>query len=107
MSVRLNGIWGSGSTDVWAVGYNGVVLHWNGAIWSVVDAGVPTVTFHSVWGSGPGDIWAVSDSVVMHWNGATWTASPTGGPRNLMDVWGFGPNDVWAVGASGLIMHWH
>jgi hypothetical protein len=30
----LNGVWGTGSSDVWAVGSGGKILHWNGSQWS-------------------------------------------------------------------------
>jgi hypothetical protein len=104
-SVPFNAIWGSGSDDVWAMGNGGVVAHWNGALWTMVDVGLPSVDFRSIWGSAQSDVWAVGSSVAIHYDGTTWTAAPTGGPRNLYDVWGFGPNNVWAVGAAGLILH--
>ena len=46
----LPGLWGSGPSDVWAVGYGGTILHWNGAGWVVVPSG--TTEFLSVVGDG-------------------------------------------------------
>ena len=33
---RLQGIWGTGPADIWAVGFSNAVLHWTGTSW--VDA---------------------------------------------------------------------
>ena len=38
-SVQLYGVWGSSSTDVWAVGYYAVTLHYDGVGWSQVPPG--------------------------------------------------------------------
>ncbi|MFN8642953.1 MAG: cytochrome P460 family protein [Candidatus Binatia bacterium] len=35
---QLFKVWGRASDDVYAVGFRGVVLHWNGSAWSVVDS---------------------------------------------------------------------
>jgi len=35
----LFGVWGSSSSDVFAVGYYGTVLHYNGSAWSAMTAG--------------------------------------------------------------------
>jgi hypothetical protein len=58
MTGTLNDVWGSGSSDVWVVGGNGTVLHWDGSAWTRVTSGTSEALL-SVWGSGPGDIWAV------------------------------------------------
>ncbi len=35
----LNGVWGSGANDVWAVGNGGTILHWSGGAWVSVPSG--------------------------------------------------------------------
>src|SRR3989442_2140802 len=44
----LTSVWGSASTDVWAVGYGGTILHWDGSAWS----GFPSGTPNSLYGVG-------------------------------------------------------
>ncbi len=70
----LYGIWGSGPSDVWTVGSNGAVFHWDGTKWSAhrveTDAGQARPMF-AVWGSGPSDVWAVTGTDILHSNG--WT----------------------------------
>jgi hypothetical protein len=107
--IDLNGVWGSGPDDVWAVGAGGVIDHWNGSAWSIVDSAT-TQGLVGVWGSGPDDVWAVgTGGVIDHWNGTVWSPSATAsgvGTSNLLGVWGSGPDDVWAVGQGSLILHW-
>ena len=31
---ELNGVWGSSGSDVFAVGYDGLILHYNGSSWT-------------------------------------------------------------------------
>ena len=119
-------MWGAGPSDVWAVGDERTLLHWNGSTWSNTASPLPTGTtqfFRSVWGSGPGDVWAVgspsckpegfgqvcSDDDVLHWNGSEWSVAAGATRAGLTDVWGSGPDDVWAVsnGSPGaVILHW-
>jgi hypothetical protein len=120
-------VWGSGPSDVWAVGTAGngdPISHWDGAAWSNVTVSAnPRLT--SVWGSGPNDVWAVGDNfegsaVILHYDGNQWSTAPSTFPGNgiligsLNGVWGSGPRDVWAVGSFSLandpvaagILHW-
>lgn len=57
-------IWGSGPTDIWVAGTNGLV-HGTGSsagavTFESVDApGDPAIVLSSLWGTGPNDVWAV------------------------------------------------
>ena len=98
---QLHGLWGSGPSDIWAVGWSGTILHWNGTAWTSVSS--PPAAFSSVWGSGPNDVWAVGN-LLVHWNGTAWTTVCGGTTTYLDATWGSGPNDVWAVGEGGAIL---
>jgi len=104
---HLNAIWGTGPSDVYAVGEE-VVLHFDGSAWSKKPA--PTakqlqkVTFLGVWGSGPSDVYAVgwhrkSGRMVMHYDGKAWAEQKTDAKkmRTLYDVWSSG-SDAFIVG---------
>src|SRR5215813_1568126 len=54
----LDGVRGSGASDVWAVGEAGTILHWDGSAWTSVSIGT-TSWLYGVWGSGASDVWAV------------------------------------------------
>ena len=58
-------VWGSASTDVWAVGLGGTILHWDGSAWSPVASGTVN-SLTSVRGSASNDVWAVGDGTILH-----------------------------------------
>jgi hypothetical protein len=97
----MNGIWGSGPSDVWAVGFwpspppgerSGVVDHWDGHAWSFA-------TPSNV------DVWAVGNGLT-HWDGHAWSDYPfDAGMANLLAIWGSASNDAWAAG-DGFMLHW-
>lgn len=96
-------LWGSSeSGEVWAVGSNGCILHYEKADgraqWTRVRSGT-SQTLTGIWGSGPRDIWAVGqgfDSPVLHWNGSSWApAAKRPADRNFLQVAGTGPSDIW------------
>ena len=105
----LEGLWGFGADDVWAVGAQGTIRHWKGdgsEAWEIVPSPV-TVNLHGVWGARADDVWAVGDDgVVLHWDGKSWSLVPTPfgeshRPR-LYAVSGTG-RDVWIAGESTLL----
>ncbi len=105
---ELNGIAGTGPSDVLAVGTSGSMVRWNGTGLSTTNGGVPAaayapnVALGSIWGSGPDDIWAGSfRGPVVHWDGRTWKTAPVEGEV----VWGTGASDVW-VAAAPAFRHW-
>jgi hypothetical protein len=102
----IDGLWGSGTSDVWAVGDSypdffpddGIILHWNGLAWSQLPITGASHLF-GVWGSGANDVWAVGESGdIVHWDGHAWSAPIGPAHVNLFSVWASGPSDVWAFG---------
>ncbi len=108
---------GTGPSDVWMVGTEGRIAHWDGAAFTEHDSGT-TATIWGVWAAAPDDAWAVGGSpgegaaapndIVLHWDGAAWTpvalpGAPLG--RALFKVWGTSSSDLYAVGEAGTIWH--
>ncbi len=105
-TATLYGIWGTGPGDVFAVGDNGTVLHYDGAAWSPMDSGVSAVLY-DVWGSGSGDVFAVGQGgAICHYDGIAWGEMSSGTGRHLQGVWGTDNHDVYAVGYGGTILHY-
>lgn len=70
---NLNCIWGSSSTDIWACGYEGALLHYDGISWTKHHSGIDTELV-SIWGSSSTDIWACGyKGVLLHYDGTSWT----------------------------------
>jgi hypothetical protein len=95
--------------EIFVVGLDGTVLHYDGAKWTEMQLNTSTY-FYGVWGSDPKDVWAVGhslfkpDEAAWHYDGTAWTKSPL--PKDnikLNGVWGTGTNDVWAVGPSTIL----
>ncbi|AKU98469.1 hypothetical protein AKJ09_05133 [Labilithrix luteola] len=66
----LRGVFGFGPDDVWAVGDESTILHWDGQSWTKLatpfdGAGLKPRLF-GVWGSSKDDVWIVGGGVVIH-----------------------------------------
>jgi hypothetical protein len=115
-SHMLLGVWGASSDDVYAVGLNSTVVHFDGADWSIVDMPPLTaehVDFVAVWGSSSSDVYVVGENwvdelgVVVHFDGAEWTVMDI--PEStipLSGIWGSSGNDVYAVGPRLISSNW-
>ncbi len=81
----LYGVWGSSSSNIFAVGAGGRILKYNGSSWSAMNS--PTNrALARVAGSGPSDVWAVGDSVLIHYDGTSWTSTPLTGDLQWMQT---------------------
>jgi hypothetical protein len=103
---NLRGVWGSGASDVFAVGHGGTILNYNGTSWSSQTSGT-IKNLYSVWGSGASDVFAVGAyGTILHYNGTSWSSQTSGTTKNLYGVWGTASDNVYAVGASGTILRY-
>jgi hypothetical protein len=113
--VELRAVWGSGPSDVWAVGASGTIVHFDGSAWASVTSGV-TENLTSVSGTGPDDAWTTGDGgSLLHWDGTSWSTSQDNESTGLLGVWAVAPGEVWAVGidwtggstgnGSGFVLH--
>jgi hypothetical protein len=97
----LNHLWGFTSRDVYAVGDEGAILHFDGTSWSRMRSGT-SENLEGIWGVAPDDIWALGSGVVLHFDGVSWTSVPG---TNMYGTWplltavgGSSAGDVKAVG---------
>jgi len=118
----LNGVDGSGATNVWAVGAVGsapLTERWNGISWSVVTsptpAGATGARLRGVKVLSANDAWAVGEysmsshpvarTLILHWDGAAWIQVASPNPDSfqnlLVAVDGMAANDLWALGNVG------
>ncbi len=70
----LQGVWGSGPNDYWAVGYDGAIAHFDGDTWKPQTSQVSDRLF-AIHGSSDTDIYAVGGSgrgLILRWNGSSW-----------------------------------
>jgi hypothetical protein len=103
--LNLYGVSGKNDSDIWAVGEQGLVLHFNGEQWVTVDIGSRT----NMWG-----VWSpeVNLAFAVGANGAAFRIQGnivdelnTGVNEHLYGVTGTTEANVWAVGSKGLALH--
>lgn len=104
-SQSIRSIWALSGSDIWAVGTNATVLHYDGKAWTATPTAnlpVPSTTIlKGVWGSGPSDVWAVGTAgKILHYDGTTWSASSSGASHDLEAVSGISKDHVWTVGRA-------
>jgi hypothetical protein len=105
-AVSINGLWGTSPDDVFAVGRDGTILHYDGLRWTVQPTDT-TVDLLAVHGRAPNDVYAVgSDLTILHHDGVDWRTVRSGpssgfsGP--LVSVLASAADVVYAGGPDGL-----
>jgi hypothetical protein len=95
------GIWGSGSNDIYTVGRNGYIAHFAEGMWKSEPSGTGT-NLTGVWGSGPGDVYvSVYSNVILHSKGdGKWAHETLEAGLTFEQVWGLGADTVFAVGGG-------
>jgi hypothetical protein len=106
--VDFEDVWGISSDNLYIAGEKGVVIHYNGYIWSR-EKNIPIKqTLNSIWGFSENDIYIVGDwGTILHFNGTTWSLHESCTKENLYDIWGLNNSDIYAVGNNGTIIHYN
>jgi hypothetical protein len=103
------GVWGISSSDVFAVGTGGTILHYENATWTAMASG-SSASLRDIWGSSSSDVFVVgTGGTILHYDGVSWTPMSSGSGGDLQAVWGTSPGNVFAVGGSagsGIILHY-
>lgn len=96
------------SSDVWAVGWMGMIAHYNGASWQEISNTPEVSSLDDVAMVDAGNGWAVGTSgTILRYAGGTWSPvpSPTDSALKAIDM--LNANDGWAVGMGGVFLHWN
>jgi photosystem II stability/assembly factor-like uncharacterized protein len=100
----INATFISDAGDKWAVGDNGLVLHFDGTQWITVDAGI-TDDLNDLCFVSETDAYLVGDGgLVVHFDGTDWMTVDVGTTSNLNGVSFVDANTGWAVGDDGITM---
>lgn len=103
-------VWGTGQSNIYAVGAGGTVIQFDGTSWNSVSTPAGTNQLRGVWGTSPSDVFVVGGGgTIMHYNGSSWTGltGVGGASRLFLGVWGSSPTNVFAVADSGVIVHYN
>jgi hypothetical protein len=64
----LYSVWGTSAINIYAVGLNGTILHYDGTTWTAESSGT-TNKLNAVWGVSETNIYAVGEKVILHKSG--------------------------------------
>jgi hypothetical protein len=109
---RLFDVWGSSAGNVYAVGWGGEILHYDGNQWNISDPGSGNAAYLlSIYGSSANDILAVGrtndlHALVCRFNGTSWVKTTVTNTEELRGVWVEDANSAFAVGSRGAIRHY-
>ena len=102
---KLHAVWGSDASNVFAVGEEGAILHYNGNTWSSMSSGMMNALY-GIWGSGP-ETSAERKWEIFHYDGTAWSSMNSETMSDLKAVWGTSSSNVFAVGQSGTIRRYN
>lgn len=107
----LRSVWGSDADNIYAVGDNGTISHFDGSNWNTHNP--VTAQLNDVWGSGPGAVYAVggesnssSSHIVMFFDGTNWQEIDVGADQRLLSVFGTSDSNVYIGGWNGRLYHY-
>ena len=95
---RLQAVWANASDDVFVVGSNGRIFHYDGGSWSPMRAG-SAWDLRDVWGRARNDVYAVGPSGVVRYDGTLWAVindTPSSG------IWGTA-TDIFVITEGGIL----
>jgi hypothetical protein len=94
----INALHGFADNDIWGVGDDGAILHFNGLGWGIQPS--PNKKhLYGIWGPGDSDMWVVGeDATVLRFNGVVWTemAAPAT-TADLRGVWGTSSDNLYVA----------
>jgi hypothetical protein len=105
----LHAVHGETDDDVWVVGEDATILHWDGSAWTQIGEDlIPTTG--TLWGvySTSGEVFAVGNNGVALVGNETdgFATLNTGVDANLYAVYGSSAENVWAVGNRGQVLRY-
>ncbi len=102
----LHGVWCSSPGDVFAVGADSTVLHYDGSGWTKLSLPVAPGWLNGVWASSPSEVFVVGENgSILRGDGNQWEVLDSGTHERLRAVWGTSPIDVYAAG-DGVLLHY-
>ncbi len=105
VDITILSFWAESPEKIFAVGDEGLVLHWDGETWQRLTSGTRSALY-GLWGMDAEHLLAVGDfGMILRWNGQRWDEFHAGTESFLFDVWGNGLDDIYVVGLSGTIGH--
>ena len=103
----LHAVWGTGASNVYAVGSNNTVVRYDGKVWAPRTVISGKHAYQDVWASSPTDIYLCGENgKLIQWDGNK-TANDLENyyKDTIYGVWGLSSNAIWAVGQESSKFH--
>jgi hypothetical protein len=98
-------LWGTGPSDVWAVGSGGMIQHKDATGWNEVTSGT-TQDLTAIWGASATELFVVGRAgTILKGDGKSFSKLASGVSSDLQALWGSSATDVWAAGLDGNLLH--
>jgi hypothetical protein len=91
----LYAIWGFSAEDIFTVGSNGTILHFNGKTWSPMDS--PTSeSLYGIWGTASNNVYVTGENgTLLRYDGVSWKVIDSGTNMDLHKIWGSSSDDIF------------
>lgn len=105
----LHGIWGSAADNIYAVGEEGTLIHYDGLAWHEILAS--DSYFYGVWGNAPDNVFVVGHSLfkpdesIFHFDGKKWAKMPPPTSSPLNAVFGLADKNIFVVGNYSILRY--
>jgi hypothetical protein len=101
----LQGIWGTDAKNIYAVGEEGTILHFDGKSWTSMKSNT-TAFLSGIWGKNNKEIYAVGQNgTILRYDGTKWQGMTTGSTAFLQSIWGDKTSgEIFTVGVDGTIL---
>jgi hypothetical protein len=111
--IGIQKIWGTSSSNLYAVGGNGTILHYDGTVWTSMTSNT-VLTLIDIWGFNPNSIYAAGldistgTGVLLFYNGSQWNklyernyTTPVEPYGSTGAVWGYDTSHVYIATGYG------
>lgn len=104
---QFQGVWAAARNDVWVVGQESIILHYDGHRWGQYEL-LSRIMLRGIFGfASTGDVFVTGDDgTILHFNGRSFDEMPCPTRESLRAIWGSSPKDLWAVGENATLLHY-
>jgi len=97
-SDTIYGIWGDSASNIYLVGKDGGIVHYDGKAW-IKQANPEKSDLYAAWGKSATEVYAGGEGMVVYWNGTQWAKAYDSTSYHFRKLWSApGSSNVWAVG---------
>jgi hypothetical protein len=96
LTQSLYSVWGTSPTNIYAVGLNGTILHYNGSTWNAENSGT-TNRLNAVWGTSETNIYAAGENIILHKTGSGTNWSPDSLLDYKEDGWDWSDSKFYSI----------